>query len=112
MTSIEPLGASCRHSLASGVVIQDTAGDSIRVLGKIVKFPGIVKELVENALDAHATNIGRFTEAITFHGYIVEIRLVNYGGESIEVDDNGDGIEEANLEHVGRAHSTSKVSVA
>lgn len=47
-----------------------------------------VKELVENALDAGAT--------------IVEVKIREYGLESIEVSDNGCGIEEANFEGLGK----------
>ena len=46
-----------------------------------------VKELVENALDAHATSI--------------EVRFKNYGLDSIEAVDNGDGIAPENHESVG-----------
>lgn len=47
-----------------------------------------VKELVENALDAGAT--------------LIEIKLREYGLESIEVADNGSGIEENNFEGLGK----------
>lgn len=46
-----------------------------------------VKELVENALDAHATS--------------VEVRFKNYGLESVEVTDNGDGISPESHESIG-----------
>jgi DNA mismatch repair protein PMS2 len=46
-----------------------------------------VKELVENALDAHATSI--------------EVRFKNYGLDSLEVVDNGDGIAPENYETIG-----------
>lgn len=42
-----------------------------------------VKELVENAIDAGATNI--------------EVKVRDYGLESIEVVDNGCGVEECNF---------------
>lgn len=42
-----------------------------------------VKELVENALDAGATNI--------------EVKLKDYGNEIIEVSDNGSGVRKENF---------------
>lgn len=42
-----------------------------------------VKELVENALDAGAT--------------LVEVKLHEYGSESVEVSDNGCGVDETNF---------------
>lgn len=47
-----------------------------------------VKELVENALDAGAT--------------IVEVKVKEYGLESIEVSDNGGGVEESNFEGLSK----------
>lgn len=49
-----------------------------------------VKELVENALDAGAT--------------IIEVKIREYGLESIEVSDNGSGIKEGNFEGLGKEH--------
>jgi DNA mismatch repair protein PMS2 len=46
-----------------------------------------VKELVENAIDAGATQ--------------VDVRLVHYGSEVIEVSDNGCGVDDENLEGLG-----------
>lgn len=43
-----------------------------------------VKELVENSIDAGAT--------------LVEIKLKDFGETSIEVSDNGLGVEESNFE--------------
>lgn len=42
-----------------------------------------VKELVENALDAGATT--------------VEVKVREFGLESVEVSDNGSGVEESNF---------------
>ncbi|NXA52245.1 PMS2 endonuclease, partial [Nothocercus julius] len=54
-----------------------------------------VKELVENSLDAGATNL--------------EIKLKDYGAELIEVSDNGSGVEEENFEGLTLKHYTSKI---
>lgn len=62
------------HHIQSGQVINDGLSSA-------------VKELVENALDAHATSI--------------EVRFKNYGLESVEVIDNGDGISPENHESIG-----------
>lgn len=43
-----------------------------------------VKELLENSIDAGAT--------------LIEIKLKGYGETSIEVADNGNGVEESNFE--------------
>lgn len=43
-----------------------------------------VKELVENALDAGAT--------------LIEVKVRDQGLESVEVSDNGSGVEESNFE--------------
>ena len=43
----------------------------------------VVKELVENSLDAGATNI--------------DVRLEDYGLESIEIKDNGSGVSKADV---------------
>ncbi|KAF1567795.1 Mismatch repair endonuclease PMS2, partial [Eudyptes schlegeli] len=54
-----------------------------------------VKELVENSLDAGATNI--------------DIKLKDHGAELIEVSDNGGGVEEENFEGLTLKHYTSKI---
>ena len=62
----------------------------------IVDLATAVKELVENSLDSGATTI--------------EIRLKEMGTESIEVSDNGSGIDEENYDSVGLKHFTSKLA--
>ncbi|KAM9336849.1 mismatch repair endonuclease PMS2 [Symphorus nematophorus] len=54
-----------------------------------------VKELVENSIDAGATNI--------------DVKLKECGAELIEVSDNGKGVEEANFEGLTLKHHTSKL---
>ena len=65
--------------------------------GEVVERPSsIVKECVENSLDANATSI------------CVEIK--NGGIKQIIISDNGDGIEYSELKKVFMPHATSKIS--
>ena len=67
--------------------------------GEVVERPAsVVKELVENAVDAGATEISVVIEA----GGIAEIK----------VTDNGAGLEKDQLKKVFLPHATSKISVA
>ncbi|CEP14772.1 hypothetical protein [Parasitella parasitica] len=61
----------------------------------IVDLEAIVKELIENSLDANATSI--------------EVVFINNGLESIQVKDDGDGIEENDRLCVAKRHYTSKL---
>lgn len=81
-SAIKPIEAKSVHQIQSGQVIVDLCS--------------VVKELVENALDADATTI--------------EVRFKNNGLDSIEVQDNGTGISEANYESIALKHYTSKLS--
>ena len=65
--------------------------------GEVIEKPAlIVKELVENSIDAKSTNI------------TVEIKK---GGKTfIKVSDNGSGIEESDIELAFKRHSTSKLT--
>ena len=64
--------------------------------GEVIERPSsIVKELVENAIDAHASQV------------TVEIR--GGGIEYLRVSDNGDGIAEDDLKNAFLPHATSKI---
>lgn len=64
--------------------------------GEVVEKPAsVVKELVENSIDANATNI--------------TIEILDGGITQIKVSDNGTGIEYDDFDKVFLAHATSKV---
>lgn len=64
--------------------------------GEVVERPSsVVKELVENAIDAGARNI--------------VLEFVNAGKESISIRDDGSGIEESDLPLVFERNATSKI---
>ena len=94
--SIKPIDATSIHRITSGQVVVD--------------LQGAVKELVENSLDAGAGLVGRllffFYLAILFsNGWLsVEVRLTNYGLDSITVIDDGSGIAENDWETVGTSN--------
>ncbi|KAI9915128.1 hypothetical protein PsorP6_007146 [Peronosclerospora sorghi] len=62
----------------------------------VVDLATAVKELVENALDAGATQI--------------EVKLIEMGRDSIEVSDNGAGVARENYGTLAQKHCTSKIS--
>lgn len=65
--------------------------------GEVIERPAsVVKELLENALDAHATQIDILIEAA--------------GTKKIEIIDNGYGIADEDVEVAFRRHATSKIS--
>ncbi|NXU49611.1 PMS1 protein, partial [Turnix velox] len=73
--------------------------ETIRLLSSsqvITSVVSVVKELIENALDADATNI--------------DIKLENYGFNKIEIRDNGSGINIADVPVMAIKHYTSKIS--
>ncbi len=64
--------------------------------GEVVERPaGVIKELVENSLDAKASSI--------------TIRYKEGGMEWIEVEDNGIGMHSVDLKNAFKRHSTSKI---
>lgn len=65
--------------------------------GEVVERPSsIVKELIENSLDANSNNI--------------TIEIQNGGKTYIRITDDGDGIDEDDLDLAFKRHSTSKLS--
>ncbi|KAI3332319.1 DNA mismatch repair protein MutL [Xylariaceae sp. AK1471] len=82
MATIKPIEARTIHQIQSGQVIVDLCS--------------VVKELVENSIDAGATNI--------------EVRFKNQGLDAIEVQDNGSGISKENYDTLALKHYTSKLS--
>lgn len=64
--------------------------------GEVVERPaGIVKELVENAIDAHAN--------------VIEVKFINGGIDLISVSDNGDGMSKDDALLAFERHATSKI---
>ncbi|KND04087.1 DNA mismatch repair protein MutL [Spizellomyces punctatus DAOM BR117] len=80
--SIKSIDKASIHRICSGQVILDLAT--------------AVKELVENSIDAGATSI--------------EVRLKEYGSESVEVIDNGFGISPHDYSTLALKHYTSKIA--
>ena len=65
--------------------------------GEVIERPAsVVKELIDNSIDAKATKI--------------QIRIEDGGMDLIEVSDNGVGIPQESLERVFKPHTTSKIS--
>ena len=82
MATIKALNGRAVHQIQSGQVIVDLCS--------------VVKELLENSLDAGATAI--------------EIRFKTNGLDAVEVQDNGSGIVSQNYETLALKHYTSKLS--
>ncbi|XP_046968358.1 mismatch repair endonuclease PMS2 [Vanessa cardui] len=82
VNGIKPINKDTVHKICSGQVVLSLAV--------------AVKELVENSLDAGATNI--------------DIRLKKYGIDLIEVTDNGSGVTEDNFSALTLKYHTSKLN--
>lgn len=108
--SIVAIDKTSVHRICSGQVVLDLAT--------------AVKELIENSLDANATTIGEYfwctgfpstsgrkkkeTDVHTTYSY-AEVRFKEYGLDSVEVIDNGTGIEPHNYEVLGMHYQTPQV---
>lgn len=79
MASIQAIEQASVHQIQSGQVIVD--------------LNSVVKELVENSLDAGSTSI--------------EVRFRNHGLDAIEVIDNGTGIAPEDFESVGMSQRST-----
>ena len=80
------------HALPEEVINQIAAGE-------VVERPAsVVKELMENALDAGASRI--------------EVQISEGGKSSIMIRDNGCGMSEADLDMCYLPHTTSKLKTA
>src|SRR5690554_4667425 len=78
------------------IAIMDMALANTIAAGEVVERPAsVVKELVENAIDANAKNI------------VIEVH--NMGLESISVTDDGFGMSKENLHKAFLRHATSKI---
>ncbi|KAH0434324.1 DNA mismatch repair protein pms1 [Colletotrichum camelliae] len=82
MATIKPIEGRTVHQIQSGQVIVDLCS--------------VVKELVENSIDAGASSI--------------DVRFKNQGLDSIEVQDNGSGISHDDYDTIALKHYTSKLS--
>lgn len=64
--------------------------------GEVIERPGsVVKELVENSIDAQSSQIS--------------VKIFNGGLESIEIEDNGHGIAPTDIPQAFMRHATSKI---
>lgn len=81
MGQIKPLTPEVANLIAAGEVVEN--------------IESVVKELVENSIDAHATEIS--------------VDLVESGLHEIRITDNGDGMDEADLKLSIKRHATSKI---
>ncbi len=98
MTADPGAGAGARQARTDGVIRVLDADVAARIAaGEVIERPfSIVRELIDNALDAGASEI--------------DVQLHSGGVGQIAVHDNGRGIARSDLERTGVRHATSKIS--
>ncbi|ETW37369.1 serine/threonine protein kinase [Plasmodium falciparum Tanzania (2000708)] len=93
-----PCSQNWPHGLKHIIKIKNIGEESIHNICSsqvIFTLSSVVKELVENSIDADASEI--------------KIKLVESGIKLIEVNDNGVGIKKINFENICARHATSKI---
>ncbi|QKX03057.1 DNA mismatch repair endonuclease MutL [Wolbachia endosymbiont of Litomosoides sigmodontis] len=79
------------------IILLDTKIINRIAVGEVIERPAsVIKELVENAIDAESSKI--------------EIKIESGGRNLITITDNGNGIEKSDLELAFMRHATSKLS--
>lgn len=87
------------EKMMSKIIQLDEHLTNMIAAGEVVERPsGIIKELVENSIDAQSTRI--------------DIETLNGGLDLIGVSDNGFGMDEIDLHQAFMRHSTSKINKA
>lgn len=95
--SFQKLGKRPIMFVMSKIRLLDVATINKIAAGEVIERPSsVVKELIENSLDAHASEI--------------KVALVDGGKKRIQITDNGTGIDQNDLPLVAIKHATSKIS--
>ena len=83
------------NSMSSIKVMNEVLANKIAAGEVVEKTMNVVKELVENAIDAESTEI--------------TVKLIDSGVKEIEVSDNGIGMDEEDARLAFQRHATSKL---